>query len=576
MIKKMNFIRFCRRSLTALPVFLVFSSCDKILSPSGTGELVQVKIRAVSIAGGAKNETVTRASGASRMVGEPVIQDLGGGMFAEIAVEEDVSALRDGEGTTLANSALYRVIVLNSDGNYVAHKDFTMGAEPGEIALQEGSYSFICFSFNTSAKLPDAGNGAGSDFTFAATTASEIYWQKQSVTLPLEADVSFLLKPQFVKVKLKLDAGWNRTITTIDNAKPISLDAPTSGSFNLATGNFTGSGSFSFSGWSSTGERRVTSGEFTFLPKATGTYALSFAAGALTKSGVPWTSAAWTSYFVNSKFAAGGSYTIVARLNQRTSYKFAGSNIYWDGSKLTFDLYGSNDNTKYQGVFFKWGSLIGVSPAEADDSPFSSGTAANEGKNDGTPIYMKDPFGNWVKTNVAYATSQGWFGNGAVSNEEGYDVWKLIPYGSSVEPYDMDAYTLLTLYSDFAGYRGDICNYIDPAYRMPTGAELRDLGKPTSGATSSTTSDDPTGKYVFNSNNFCTFTIGDVTLTLPASGYRFNGTGKLDAVGDGGYYNSGTADDALSAYYLFFKTDTGYTYTAIRAYGHAVRCVKIE
>jgi hypothetical protein len=61
----------------------LFSSCDKIVSPSGYGELVQVKIRAVSIAGGAQNKTVTRAGGSEKkIVGEPIIQDMGNGMLA--------------------------------------------------------------------------------------------------------------------------------------------------------------------------------------------------------------------------------------------------------------------------------------------------------------------------------------------------------------------------------------------------------------------------------------------------------------------------------------------------------------
>ena len=50
----MNVLRFCRQSLTALPVFLALMACDKLLPTAGTGELVEVKICAISIAGGAK------------------------------------------------------------------------------------------------------------------------------------------------------------------------------------------------------------------------------------------------------------------------------------------------------------------------------------------------------------------------------------------------------------------------------------------------------------------------------------------------------------------------------------------
>ena len=73
------------------------------------------------------------------------------------------------------------------------------------------------------------------------------------------------------------------------------------------------------------------------------------------------------------------TYNITLKPNDsdtRITYKksgtvWAGSNIYWNGTKLTFDaapVDPSNlttqelTNMKKQGVFFLWGSLIGVSP----------------------------------------------------------------------------------------------------------------------------------------------------------------------------------------------------------------------
>ncbi|HJD75104.1 MAG TPA: hypothetical protein K8W04_03485 [Bacteroides reticulotermitis] len=43
---------------------------------------------------------------------------------------------------------------------------------------------------------------------------------------------------------------------------------------------------------------------------------------------------------------------------------WAGSNIYWDGEKLTFDDVGDRTNEKYQGIPFQWGSLYGVAPSD--------------------------------------------------------------------------------------------------------------------------------------------------------------------------------------------------------------------
>jgi len=60
------------------------------------------------------------------------------------------------------------------------------------------------------------------------------------------------------------------------------------------------------------------------------------------------------------KFVAGHTYKLKLNFRQLV---WAGSNIYWDGSKLTF----LNENYPpsaqgYQGVFFMWGSLVGISP----------------------------------------------------------------------------------------------------------------------------------------------------------------------------------------------------------------------
>jgi hypothetical protein len=56
-------------------------------------------------------------------------------------------------------------------------------------------------------------------------------------------------------------------------------------------------------------------------------------------------------------------YTLRIIFHNTPSGTWAGSNIYWDGSKLTFDAPGITTHEKYQGVLFKFGSLVGISPA---------------------------------------------------------------------------------------------------------------------------------------------------------------------------------------------------------------------
>jgi uncharacterized protein (TIGR02145 family) len=559
-----NILRFCRRSLTALPFFLLFAACDKLLPPAGSGEWVQVKIRAVHIAGGAKNETVTRAGGASRMVGELIIQDLGGGLFAEIAVEEDLPALR---ATELETDKTFRVIALkSSDKTYLSHADFTVGGDskPSIYVPDNVQCDFVCYSYNSSDALPEWSNGDLS--ALLVDNSKDLLWGMEDYTslsggriVTNDTELKFTLSQQLVKVTLKLNAGKGKTITNIAAAAPISLDAPTEGDFDLKEGRFSGSGSFSFSGWtpSELGVEEVTSDLITFLPKATEDYVISWPANAVTATDGSGSkaAAAGSVTILNSKLAAGGSYTI--RLKP---LRFAGSNIYWDDSdldpvnhKLTFDEHGSNTNTKYQGVFFKWGSLIGVSPRYDYNSSSGGGTVLYRPTN--TDAGVGSPR-TWDKT----------------SGSTWGSYWSNIPSyaGENVSSFGEDKHTLL--YSPkFGEYKGDICNYIDSGYRMPTLDELEALGTPSSGSTGSVTNTDSSGKHVFASS-YSTFAGGYV---LPASGSRNYSNGELsNTVGNRGYYWSGSAySSGSSAYYLEVSGITSKTFNTSRDYGMSVRCV---
>jgi hypothetical protein len=82
---------------------------------------------------------------------------------------------------------------------------------------------------------------------------------------------------------------------------------------------------------------------------------------------------------------------------------------------------------------------------------------------------------------------------------------------------------------------------------------------------------------VFNSNNFCTFTISGAAYTLPASGCRSSSSGTLDSVGDFGYYWSGSAADSGNAYELNFDSGNAYADDdTLRNFGQPVRCVLQE
>ena len=231
------------------------------------------------------------------------------------------------------------------------------------------------------------------------------------------------------------------------------------------------------------------------------------------------------------------------------SLQFAGSNIYYDATAkhLTFDNYGVTTHEHFQGVYFRWGSLTGISPIGV-----YSGNAATY------------PMGGAAVT-------------------VGSPAWASIPYvdtdpGGTI--YNRKAkYLTETAHNPAAGV-GDICKYLTemgwaPAgkrWRMPTSAEF--------GAKSDYTREPATG-----------FTIGTVTSASTegkdsiGNGYRYKGaffpvsggrtsTAALFGLGTNGYYWSSSP---TSAAYIYILRITGSEVnpdgSLDRPYCFPVRCV---
>ena len=242
------------------------------------------------------------------------------------------------------------------------------------------------------------------------------------------------------------------------------------------------------------------------------------------------------------------------------SLKWAGSNIYWDGTKLTFDDDSIKTNEARQGVLFKWGSLVGISPEGADASGWT-----------GRTYYPTNPGidATWT-TNTSYS-----------------DFTK-IPYASapltSNEWNRDNAYlTEITNIPDtVAALKGDICVYLTnigaapkgKRWRMPTSAEFGDSAKytlnPATGGF---------GSIIGAANGQSTISSGyrKVDLNhpyLPASGARNYVAGALFNVGTSGYYWSSSSSSATNGYSIYFtRTTMNPVSNTNRQYGYSVRCV---
>jgi hypothetical protein len=265
--------------------------------------------------------------------------------------------------------------------------------------------------------------------------------------------------------------------------------------------------------------------------------------------------------FPATTLAQGAGYTL--RVTLRTfvfSTKFASSNIYWDGTKLTFAPYTSSStdyaampDRYYQGVYFQWGSLIGIS---AKDSFSALAT-----------IYRYDTGDKKWKEET---TSASWADICFYNN---------VPLaGNSAENFFIKNNIID---NDNGNNAGDICRFIssvtsDPAlmgYRMPTLDELGSSWSTTYGNSTwnAVTPTDVGGKNTINQGrNHSTTGIG-----FPASGVHRDADGLLLQIGTSGRYWSGSAslNGSIIFRYLYFISSGAPVETHTARAALSVRCV---
>jgi hypothetical protein len=255
----------------------------------------------------------------------------------------------------------------------------------------------------------------------------------------------------------------------------------------------------------------------------------------------------------------GKYYTLTVDFEKFKSGDWAYSNIYWDGQGMTFDksevsAYNVN-NKEFQGVYFKWGSLVGL-PALMGGVEQTSNMV----------IYIPDPAtGMWDGTKKANTAHGLWANSG---------VWGSIPRSKITTPTNMTT-NVLYINPDFDNYIGDICSFLTGgSWRMPT---MNEFGS--SGNYGSFISGTPAGLNTEGTGSIPagrTYTAGSVFF--PASGYReTDGQALMTTIGVSGAYWSGSIPSTSNAHYLNFSSSgvnvSSSTYV-VRTAGCSVRCVK--
>ncbi|MDR1882508.1 MAG: hypothetical protein LBR26_06960 [Prevotella sp.] len=250
---------------------------------------------------------------------------------------------------------------------------------------------------------------------------------------------------------------------------------------------------------------------------------------------------------------------------------WAGSNIYWDGNRLTFAASDDPDiNTKkcYQGVYFKWGSLCGLDASGANSSTWTNKI-----------IYQP----NW---NINNPASSSW---STVNSSNWADISCVnVNANNRNRAYLYEAHKPVNRL-------GDICRYLTQTgdapgsstgtkWRIPTSNEFEAPGGTyplEGGGWSSQTSDKADGTYIIGFGRIKTGTNnGDAYQPFfPAAGWRYyaDGTndGKLWSLGVEGLYRTSSPGGNNYVYELDINSGRiGASDTNPNTFAFNVRCVK--
>lgn len=363
---------------------LIFASCnyseldDKDLS----GEVIPIQVHLLGMsAGGSEDLARSSAQDEPGMFSMPV----GGGILLEMNVKQDESPLRG--LVELTTGSHFRVIAIESESKKVcSYGDFVYGSGinslPSFYVKVGDTYDFICISYNDQT-LPAHTYTKGSalpTFDGIDNTKELLWWIKEEVTVNTAADVELQieLKQRMTKVKVIVDCGYNKwKISNIEDGY-VAIEAIDSGTLDWSTGVISGStvdqGLTFPLPTPPTYSTTLQSEEVTILPTSSNA-AIKFEIGAVSREDLGAIPSASRTATLSKALSPGVNYTITVRF--RTPI-FARSNIYWHemawGSAiypgyLTFipaaDDPAENDDKYqgYQGMFFKYGSLVGVSPA---------------------------------------------------------------------------------------------------------------------------------------------------------------------------------------------------------------------
>jgi hypothetical protein len=550
--------------LVSLPLFLL--SCEKDALRHGTGEKVTI------------NFTVSNGDyGADQIMRSEKIKDsetvsipLNGNYFLAATLTPEpaeeiraVAAFETGQkirfmafnGSVEVSSAIY-----TWDGSKFVPDGDPLGVEPDNEVL----YHFVAYSFfGDPTTEPD-----DDDIEAEILPAQDLVWGEKDQKVynnETSRTVPILMKHKFSRVQVKVD------VSTIDDAQVTGVSGVViaggkKADLTVRTGSLAASSAAgadvteTLGSWTSeNGGKARLSGYKMFYPSLT---TITFATLDLEIDGnpLPLTDKSVT---FSQTLDENTSYRVVVDVRK---YGWAGSNIYWKAvtdvsdpkypGYLTFDKVATLtaddplSSRYYQGVFFRWGSLIGIAPVEWAPPGYPL-------------LFIPVSGGNWDNTKYVNSSHTLWPSAGT---------WASIPYvttniiGSSSEN---------TLYNQgFTDYTGDICTYIDVDWRMPNSAEFGATHDYSLIGNGMDGSPDPDSGRRSIRNGVIYNPDG---VFFPVSGGRYHETGwsiyRFIAGTDGHYWSGSAYVQGDIAFCMILGPVFYPNYSDYRACGFSVRCI---
>jgi hypothetical protein len=564
-------------------VAIFFASCEK-------EDLGEMKERGIAInfmlgtASYGENEVAVRS--AKELASETVVVPMEGDIYMYATLAED--AMLRANTVSIAENTLVRIVAFDEDGDPVGNAVYKVKSNGTDIECvgmglsvpAEGEYTFVAYSYNSTTVAPDY-----SATTLTVSPDYDLLWGSEVETVTEEGpnEVSIGMKHKFSQVTVEI------TTTAISDEPAITATYPTSitpgyrATLTVISGvmdkgsNFT---PYLSSSWTGVGTSTVTS-----TPRCVytaGDYPIFVEVSWVAIDGV--TFMIPTPRF-NMPLVSGSSYTLTVAFKKNLVW--AGSNIYWDESLnsgaggLTFDAPGASlANQMKQGVFFKWGSLVGISPAGDSNSAYDAAT---------TKIY--------VPTYNSGTSSWDWEDPSSFHLD-----WEDIPYVDDIftgapsrigSQLTNDALNTSNDYDYWKNRKGDICRFLtgrpdvpSGSWRMPTSLEQgmksyysygNSDGWTREGGTSWNAINVPEA-YVDGSYPI-SYGASNTGITFPASGRYYDlfsgGVMCLYSAGERGYLWSSSASGSDGGYNMDIYAGGVLIETSIsRVDACPIRCVK--